>query len=176
MSVVVAKKEKEKIIIGSDQYVGSNNKRRKFKNSKIFVNDKQNFAIGMVGQLEVLQFLVNNLDQEIIKGVPDFLPKNAFEVTKLFTDFYSKFINDRMKNNYHCGKFIIISNNKIFKHSSFWSGEPEDDYLAIGSGERYAEIELENDNSVKKSVLTANKFDLHVSGFEEFEILIQKEK
>lgn len=171
MSVVIAIKEKNKIVMGCDSQVSQGQlKNKNTKNScKVFkIKNCPNSLLGVVGYKRDSQllFVENNLIREIsiLKNEINY----EYVVKYLFNDIYEVLkTNNRIEKdnngnlvNYIYDDFIFAYKNKAFLISGAdGSVEEIEDYLCIGSGEEIAIGVLENnkDKSAKERIKEAIK-------------------
>lgn len=173
MSTIIAKKNDKIIELVSDTLIGSDSKRRSFKAGKVI--QIADIIIGMSGWIEVLQFVKAVLQKDEtdeLNAMADILlnASNAEQITKFFKSIYPHMINDKAREKYHGSSFIIVMGAGIYKHSNFLTIEPDSDYLAIGSGARYAEGALEMGATVQSALEIAAKLDLHTGGMEYYSV------
>ena len=156
MSVVIAIKEKDHIIMGCDRQVTGGG--LKFKTpSKIFeIKNCPNGLLGVVGTLrgsQVLQVQDNLIDElKILKGEIDF----KYCVLDLYDKIYEIFKNNRLipkENNEYLNHidcdFIFAYKDKAFSIDGYGCVFEIDDFLVIGSGFETAQAVLLNNKHKK---------------------------
>lgn len=171
MSVVIAVKEKNRIVMGCDSQVtyGQLKKSNNNNSCKIFeIKNCKNALLGVVGYKRDSQLLSveNNLIREIsiLKNEINY----EYVVKYLFNDIYEVLKNnnriERDSNgnlvNYIYDDFIFAYKNEAYLiNGSCGSVEEIEDYLVIGSGEEVAIGVLENnkDKSAKERIKEAIK-------------------
>lgn len=180
MSTIAAKINfDEKVIhVGADTYIGTDSKRRNYKSGKIYHREDIGVLIGSCGPMESIHFvksvLENNEGKELNEIADVFYKAETPEqITKFFKDIHHHMINDRAKEHYHESTFLIVKNGRVYKHNNFLTLEPEADYLAIGSGSRYAEAILELGASVVDALRVAAKLDTRTNGEAFYQIKIE---
>ena len=149
MSVVIAIKEKDHIVIGCDKQVTMGELKLKTP-SKIFdIKNCPNGIIGVVGNLrgaQLLQVQDNLIDElKILKNEIDF----KYCVTELYEQIYNIFKAYRLvekKNNefvnYLDCDFIFAYKDKAFSIDSYGCVFEIDDFLVIGNGFETAQAVL----------------------------------
>lgn len=157
MSVVIAIKDKNKIILGCDSQVtqGGNKNVLSKDSCKIFnIKNCPNGILGSVGGLresQILQCQDNLIDElKILKNEINY----KYCVLDLFDKIYKVLLNKNMiykKDaeyvNYTNNEFIFAYKDTAFLISAFGCIVEIEDYLVIGSGEEVAIGVLENNKN-----------------------------
>lgn len=161
MSVVIAIKQKDKIIIGCDTQVSSGNgykSRLKGENQKIWHhNDLPNLVIGGVGSLRDIQLIQTN--KELIDPMAILTKKIDFDylVNNFFTSVYMALLDKNrvpLNEQGHPAAviesvFLVAFEDKMYVVDQDGSVIEGDDYLVIGSGSSVATGVLETNKNKK---------------------------
>ncbi|MEG1565382.1 MAG: hypothetical protein RR342_01405 [Bacilli bacterium] len=181
MSLIVAIKDNDRIVIGCDSQITSNGLKENCDNNSVckiweIKNCKQGI-MGVVGHLRDGQLVQcqNNIIEEIfqLKNSVDY----EYVVTNLSGKIYSillankRILKDANGNdeNYMLSRFIIAYKDKAYKIENDLCVLPIEDYLVLGCGEKIAIGVLEKNKSkspeerIKEAIILCSEKDLYIN-------------
>lgn len=159
MSIIIAKKLDDKIIIGSDsQTTNGWNKQNRIEPIKLV--DLGDIVVGSAGSVKTSKLLHLYISQHKINKLDD-----EVDILKFLTDF-EKWIRENTNDNGFSlvsNEFIFVKGNKIWKVEEGYLIEKISDFCAIGSAYDKALVALELGHSVEETLRAVCKYDLFCS-------------
>lgn len=153
MSVVAVKKYKDKIVIGSDSFVGfSNDTQLKDKDVKVFEHNE--IIVGGVGYArDISLFRLFSRDRRPTRN-------NEDGIIEYITEFI-EWANKKTKNYELESDFMIIYENRAWYISCEFYLKEIDNYRSMGAGKNMAQTALFLEKSVEESINVACELSIY---------------
>lgn len=194
MSIVIAIKTKDGVVIGADKQTTTGGHISTHISNKVFKSKWSNTAIGMVGERRNNNIITHNI-VDLIDPI-DILNKKDLDeeyvvnriIPRIYNLLVKHYVIQRDSVLYDFGSdFIIVSHKNIFRISGNGSVIEKEDYAAIGCGKElvkgyfetidFKEIDLEKAKElIKKAILQSCKEDVYIDNNVNITILPKEDK